>query len=150
MSIFDPFISQAFFVGAMLFVAYFYDRKIKKEATVWKNLIAQQLVRAGWTAEEITDAVEFHTGWSDAGEGLEDHLVIAWEDFIRLSSEQKATNLLRLKRTIEMTAYAKGWEENELGELSSRMLALLDENGAQRQSVMKERGVANLNDFFTR
>jgi hypothetical protein len=133
MTILDP-ISYPIVVGALLLVAYFFINKIRKVEAEWQSLLVEQLVRAGWTNEDISDFVEFHGG-RDVDKDLEDHLFIAWKDSISLSSEKKTKNLLRLKRTIEMIAFDKGWEESELKELTSRMLAVLDENKEHRDFV---------------
>lgn len=137
--------------GLMSLVALFYREKLSSQEQYLLEKMGTHLLNAGWDKIDIMmeiDSYRLHTkDLTGRTEGqylraLADHLEVADQNYFSLNSKGKEKLVARLRRSIEMIAFMKGWETNELSSLSERLLLQLEENEEARKRVLETRAKA--------
>ena len=137
--------------GLMGLVALFYREKLSSHEQYLLEKMGKHLLNAGWDKIDIMmeiDSYRLHTkGLTGRTEdqylrALADHLEVADQNYFSLNSNEKEKLVARLRRSIEMIAFMKGWETNELSSLSERILLPLEENEEGRKRVLDTRAKA--------
>lgn len=137
--------------GLMGLVALFYREKLSTQEQYLLEKMGTHLLNSGWDKMDIMleiDSYRLHTlDLTGRTEGqyrraLADHLEVADQNYFSLNSKEKEKLVARLRRSIEIIAFMKGWETNELTSLSERILLLLEENEEGRKRVLDTRAKA--------
>lgn len=137
--------------GLMSLVVLFYREKLSSQEQYLLEKMGTHLLNAGWDKIDIMmeiDSYRLHTkDLTGRTEGqylraLADHLEVADQNYFSLNSKGKEKLVARLRRSIEMIAFMKGWETNELSSLSERLLLQLEENEEARKRVLETRAKA--------
>ena len=127
---------------------YYHAKKLEKTEEGLLQLLIEQLLKSGWSKDETFRVVELHQLHTRKFDGVVDpfgilsspsHTDIAWKNKVTLTAAEQSNLVARLRRSIEMIGFMKGWEIEELSALSDRMLSILDEDEERRKLIIQER-----------